>query len=197
MKMVQRCAWATSGNELMLAYHDQEWGRPLTDERALFELLSLEMMQAGLSWQTVLNKRASFKKAFANFQVDQVAAFTAEDESQLLADAGIIRNRRKIAAIINNAQVIKDMHQNGTTLAEFLWGYVHGQPIVGHYHHADEVPTTTPLAVQIAKDMKKRGFAFTGPKIIYSWLEAAGVVNDHLVGCCCFAETSRLQPEFA
>ncbi|ERL63687.1 DNA-3-methyladenine glycosylase I [Schleiferilactobacillus shenzhenensis] len=194
--MIKRCAWATSGNELLLAYHDQEWGRPQTDERAMFELLSLEIMQAGLSWQTVLNKRSALKTAFANFQIDRVAGFTTQDRERLLQDAGIIRNHRKIDAILSNAQAVQHLHQEGTTLAEFLWGYVHGQPIVGHYHTADQVPATTPLATRIGEDMKKAGFSFTGPKVIYSWLEGSGVVNDHLVGCYCFAETSRLLPEF-
>lgn len=194
--MTNRCAWALSGNELMLAYHDREWGRPQTDERALFELLSLEIMQAGLSWQTVLNKRSAFKTAFANFDIDQVAKFDSNKEQELLQDAAIIRNRRKIKAIIQNARAIQQLHTQGETLTTLVWSYVHGQPIVGHYHHAAEVPTTTPLAERMGRDMKKQGFAFVGPKIVYSWLEGCGVVNDHLVDCCCFQETSRLQPKF-
>lgn len=178
--MTQRCQWAT-GSSALVAYHDHEWGRPVHDERVLFELLSLEIFQAGLSWQTVLNKRAAFRRDFGEFDVARVANFTTSDVLRLCQDPAIIRNRRKIEATINNAQVIDRWSQGH--FGSWLWAFVGGQPIRHQFKRGDQVPVTTDLATLISREMKKRGFKFVGPTIIYSFLQAAGLVNDHLLDC--------------
>ena len=176
-----KCPWAYLSLE-MEKYHDMEWGKPLYDERALFELLCLEQMQAGLSWQIVLKKRTAFKEALANFEVARLAKFEDKDIELLLANPGIIRNRRKLAAIITNAKVILD---NNFSLGNFCWNYVDGKPIINHWTNIEEVPAQTELAKSIARDLKKLGFNFVGPTTIYSFLQASGIVNDHLESCPC------------
>ncbi|KRK32794.1 DNA-3-methyladenine glycosylase I [Loigolactobacillus bifermentans] len=180
---MQRCDWAEHADSLMTAYHDQEWGVPTTDERKTFELLTLELMQAGLSWQTVLNKRDHFRQAFDNFEVTKIARYDDQAVQRLRHDAGIIRNRLKIAAVIHNAQVLVAWHQQGQTLNDWLWAYVAYQPIVHRYATMAEMPTQTPLAQQISKDLKKADFRFVGPTIIQSLLQALGIFDDHLAGC--------------
>lgn len=179
--MVKRCDWATS-SDTMMRYHDEEWCRPEHDERKLFELLCLETYQAGLSWQTVLNKRAAFQRDFLNFDIDRVAAMTPSDLAQLLQDPAIIRNRLKLAATINNAQVIRDWPAGGH-FSTWLWAFVGGQPIRHAVAQADQIPATTDLAQHISREMKKRGFKFVGPTTVYSFLQGAGLVNDHLLTC--------------
>ncbi|MFC6253307.1 DNA-3-methyladenine glycosylase I [Secundilactobacillus hailunensis] len=178
-----RCDWAENANELMTRYHDYEWGVPTTDERETFELMTLEMMQAGLSWQTVLNKRANFKVAFADFDVTKVARFDDNDVVRLLNDAGIIRNRLKIKDTIHNARQLGKWHAAGKTMNAYLWAFVDGQPIVNRYLSMVEVPAQTPLSQQISKALKKAGFKFVGPTIVQSWLEALGILDDHLATC--------------
>jgi len=179
--MVKRCEWATSSPE-MQRYHDEVWGRPEHDEQKLFELLCLETYQAGLSWQTVLNKQAAFETAFHGFDVATVAAMQPADVDQLMTNAAIIRNRRKLEATVNNAQTLVNWSDT-TDFSTWLWGLVGNQPIHHHLTSADQIPGTTDLAQHISREMKKRGFKFVGPKTVYSFLQAAGLVNDHLMSC--------------
>lgn len=178
-----QCAWAYDVSQEMQAYHADEWGKPQYDEQKLFEILALEIFQAGLSWQTVLHKRAAFRQVFFNFEIAKVAALDSRDVEQLIANPQIIRNRRKIQAVIDNARLLVRLHANKHSLSELIWNYVDYRPIINQWQHPDEIPGQTPLAKQIATDLKKLGFSFIGPTIIYSFLQASGVVNDHLVGC--------------
>ena len=177
-----KCAWAYDTTPAMRTYHDDEWGNPQHDDQRLFELLSLEIFQAGLSWQTILQKRPALRQAFATFNIDRVAAFGPLDVDRLVADPAIIRNRRKILAVINNAQVCQQIKRE-QSLDEYFWRMVGGEPIINHWHSPTEVPAQTALAQTISQVMKKRGFKFVGPKIIYSFMQASGMVNDHLDGC--------------
>lgn len=184
-----RCPWARSA--LDIAYHDTEWGVPRRDERALFELLILEGAQAGLSWTTILKKRPAYRAAFADFDWDAVAAFGPDDKARLLADPGIVRNRLKIAAAIGNARAVQAMHGRGETLSGLVWGLVDGRPVQNAWRGAAEVPARTPLADRLSGELKARGFRFAGPTICYAFLQAAGVVNDHLVACFRHHELKR------
>jgi DNA-3-methyladenine glycosylase I len=177
-KSVQRCHWAES-DALLRAYHDEEWGVPLHDSRALWELLMLEGFQAGLSWITVLRKRETFRAAFRNFDPAKVAKFQEADITRLLADPGIIRARAKIGATINGARVFLEMQKAGTDFAEWVWDLAGGKPI----QNTGDVPTQTPLSIAISKELKGRGFKFVGPTIVYAWMQAAGIVNDHAKNC--------------
>lgn len=179
--MIKRCGWATS-SPAMMRYHDEEWCRPEHDEQRLFELLSLETYQAGLSWQTVLNKRAAFRRDFDDFDLKRVAAMTAADLERLLQDPAIIRNRRKLAATINNARVILNW-PSGESFAAWLWSFVNNQPLRHAVTDDSDMPATTDLAQHISREMKKRGFQFVGPITVYSFMQAAGLVNDHWLTC--------------
>jgi len=181
---VTRCAWG-EGDELMRGYHDTEWGAPQHDERTLFEFLVLEGAQAGLSWRTVLNKRENYRKAFAGFDVDAVAAFTDADVARLLGDAGIIRNRAKIGAAISNARAVRALPES---LDAFLWGFVDGTAVQGGWREIDELPATTPASDRMSKELKRRGFRFVGSTICYSLMQACGLVNDHVVSCFRYPE---------
>lgn len=174
----------------MVAYHDLEWGVPSHDEVHLFELLSLESAQAGLSWSTVLAKREGYRAAFAGFEVEAVAAFDAGDVERLLADGRIIRNRAKVEAVVTNARVVRAMHEVGSSLDELLWSAVGGTPIGSGWRTPDEVPVTTPEAHGLTAELRRAGFRFVGPTITYSLMQAAGIVNDHLVSCYRWAELS-------
>jgi DNA-3-methyladenine glycosylase I len=177
-----RCAWAEC-DPLYESYHDHEWGVPVRDERLMFEFLILEGFQAGLSWLTILKKRQSFRAAFDNFDVERVASYGERERQRLLADARIIRNRAKIAAASANARAVLQLQAAGSSLCDYFWSFVDGKPLVNHWRSLDEVPAVTPLAEKISKDLKQRGFKFVGPTIIYAHLQAAGLVNDHLVSC--------------
>ncbi|AYM02433.1 DNA-3-methyladenine glycosylase I [Levilactobacillus yiduensis] len=179
--MVKRCEWAT-GSPVMERYHDEEWCRPQHDLQKLFEMLCLETYQAGLSWQTVLNKRAAFRQDFYDYDIAKVAAMTPADIDRLLTDPEIIRNRRKLEATVNNAQVILNWPA-GSDFATWLWAFVGGQPIRHAVQSDAQVPATTDLAQHISREMKKRGFKFVGPTTVYSFLQGAGLVNDHVIGC--------------
>ena len=174
----QRCRWAQS-DALMAAYHDDEWGVPVYDSRALWELLMLEGFQAGLSWITVLRKREAFRAAFAGFDPAIVARFGETDVMRLMGDPGIIRARAKIAATIKGAQIYLEMQESGTEFGEFAWELVGGKPI----QNTGPVPASTELSESISKVLKWRGFKFVGPVIVYSWMQAAGMVNDHSEEC--------------
>lgn len=180
--MVKRCSWADSDNEILKEYHDHEWGTPYHNNHQLFELLSLEIMQAGLNWQIILNKRPAFRKAFENFDYQQVQYFENK-LPELLADSAIIRNKLKINAIINNAQIIVRLAKKGISFNDYLWKFVDFQPRIHHYQQYSEVPSTDDLAKKVSKQMKHDGFKFTGPVVIYSFLQSAGLINDHETTC--------------
>jgi DNA-3-methyladenine glycosylase I len=187
---MKRCAW-TGANELMLAYHDTEWGVPLHDEQKLFEFLILEGMQAGLSWSTILNKRENFRRAFAEFDVEKVAHFGKRDINRLLKDEGIIRNRLKIEAAINNAQRFSEVQNEFGSFDAYIWGFVDGKPIKNALKSLQEIPAKTPLSDAISKDLKARGFKFVGSTIVYAHMQATGMVNDHTVDCFRYKEVNK------
>jgi DNA-3-methyladenine glycosylase I len=184
---MKRCAWA-GDDPRMVAYHDEEWGTPVHDDRVLFEFLILESAQAGLSWATILNKREAYRRAFANFDPQAVACFDGDDRARLLADAGIVRNRLKIDAAITNARIVLDIQAAHGSLDAYLWSFVDGAPIQNAWRTLAELPTQTPESVAMSKDLKKRGFRFVGPTICYAFMEAVGMVNDHVVDCFRHAE---------
>ena len=181
-----RCAWAES-DPLLCAYHDEEWGVPQYDSRALWELLMLEGFQAGLAWITVLRKRDAFRKAFKGFEPKVVAKFGEPEISRLLADPGIIRSRAKIEATIAGARIYEEMKRNGEDFSEFVWKLAGGKPIK---NKTAQVPAKTALSEEISAALKKRGFKFVGPVIVYAWMQASGMVNDH--DPCCFRRNQKV-----
>ena len=181
-KMLTRCNWPGIEDPLYQKYHDTEWGKLNLDEDYLYEMLVLESFQSGLSWLTILRKRENFRRAFASFDVEKVAQFGSQDDERLLQDKGIIRNRLKVRAAINNARVLVQMHQEGNSLAALLKDYV-PELIVNHPQTMDELPSQTALSAQVACALKKCGFKFVGPTTVYSYLEAVGLINDHLEDC--------------
>jgi DNA-3-methyladenine glycosylase I len=179
----QRCAWAGMTDPLYLEYHDREWGVPSRDDVHLFEMLILEGAQAGLSWSTILHKRAAYRKAYFGFDPRRVARFAAADKRRLLADAGIVRNRLKIDASIANAKAFLEVQEEFGTFAGFAWGFVGGSPIVNARRTMKDVPARTPESDAFSKELKRRGFKFVGSTIMYAFMQAVGMVNDHAVGC--------------
>lgn len=177
-----RCDW-TGDNPLMVAYHDKEWGVPVHDDRMLFELLILEGAQAGLTWQTILNKRESYRQAFNNFDVRTIARYGAKDAKRLLADPGIIRNRLKIAAAIQNAKAFLEVQKEYGTFDGYIWRFVGGRPINNRIKAMKDIPTNTKESNAMSKDLSKRGFKFVGPTICYAFMQASGMVNDHQTNC--------------
>jgi DNA-3-methyladenine glycosylase I len=178
---VVRCRWAS--NDLNIPYHDEEWGVPVHDDRTWFEFLTLEGAQAGLSWDTVLRKRERYKEVFAGFDAAKVAHFDREKIKQLMADPGIIRNRLKIESTISNARAFLQVQKEFGSFDAYIWEFVGGSPIRNKWRMHQRLPAETPLAAQISKDLKKRGFRFVGPTICYAMMQATGLVNDHLVSC--------------
>lgn len=176
-----RCDWCLK-DDIYKTYHDEVWGEPVYDDKELFEFLNLEGAQAGLSWYTILIKREGYRKAFKNWNVKAISKMTAEDAEKLLEDPSIIRNRLKINAVISNAKVYLYMKKE-ISLSDYLWNYVDGQPIVNHWKTMADIPALTPLSEQISKDLKKRGYKFVGPTIVYAYMQAIGMVNDHIVSC--------------
>jgi DNA-3-methyladenine glycosylase I len=179
-----RCAWANPANPRYLAYHDDEWGVPCHDETRLFEMLNLEGAQAGLSWETILNKRANYRAAFDAWDARKIARYDAAKVAALLNDAGIVRNRLKIAAVIANAQAYLRLCDEAGGLDVFLWAYVDGKQIRNAWKTTQDCPAKTPLSERISKDLARRGFKFVGATIIYAYMQAIGMVNDHSVDCC-------------
>ncbi|MDX1502262.1 MAG: DNA-3-methyladenine glycosylase I [Thermoanaerobaculia bacterium] len=177
-----RCGWA-GDDPVMVAYHDEEWGVPIRDDRHLFELLVLEGAQAGLSWSTVLNKRPRYREVFAGFDPAAVAAFGEAEKHRLLADPGIIRNRSKIDAAIGNARVFLRVQEEMGSFADHLWSFVGGRPKINRWRRLSELPASTPESEALSRDLKRRGFRFVGPTICYAYMQSAGLVNDHEVGC--------------
>ncbi len=178
-----RCSWCLS-DELYIKYHDEEWGVPTHKDKILFEFLVLESMQSGLSWLTILKKRENFRKAFDNFDVSKVSKYDEEKMSQLLNNAGIIRNVLKIKAAVNNAKRFIEIQNEFGSFDNYLWKFVNNKPIINHYKDISENPVSSPLSDLISKDLKKRGFKFLGSITIYSYLQAVGVINDHIDNCC-------------
>jgi DNA-3-methyladenine glycosylase I len=179
--MLERCPWAGT-DPLMVAYHDDEWGVPTRDERELFELLTLEGAQAGLSWSTILRRREGYRRAFAGFDPEAVAAYSEAEVTALLGDAGIIRNGQKIRSAIANAALVVKLREDGG-FCDLLWSYVERTPIVNHYTDQAQIPASTPLSKAIGRDLRRRGFSFVGETIVYALLQSAGLVDDHLDSC--------------
>lgn len=177
-----RCGWC-AGDEAYIEYHDREWGVPSRDERHLFEMLNLEGAQAGLSWRTILHKRAGYRRAFDGFDAQKIARYSAAKQAKLLQDPGIVRNRLKISATIDNAKAYLRLCETDGGLAPFLWGFVDGQPIVNRWRSLREVPARTLLSDRLSKELKKRGFRFVGSTICYAYMQAVGLVDDHLLDC--------------
>jgi DNA-3-methyladenine glycosylase I len=177
-----RCSWGLSAPEY-IDYHDNEWGRPLHGENELFERITLEAFQSGLSWLTILRKRENFRKAFDDFEIERVAGYGAKDITRLLADAGIVRNRKKIEAAITNAKAARELHANGESLDELIWSFAphpDSRPVPKQF---SDLEPTTPESKALSKELKRRGFVFVGPTTAYATMEAVGLVNDHLEGC--------------
>lgn len=181
----ERCAWVND-NPLYIHYHDHEWGVPIYDERLLFEFLILEGMQAGLNWFTILKKRDNYRACFDNFDAELIANYDQNKIEELMNNAGIIRNRLKIQATIANAKAVLKIRSEQGGLSPYLWRFVDGKPIQNHWEHISQVPATTAVSEAMAKDLKKRGFKFTGSTICYALMQAIGMVNDHTVNCFCY-----------
>ena len=182
---LERCFWAgMAGDPLYVTYHDEEWGVPEYDSRALWEKLVLDGFQAGLAWITILRKREAFRAAFDNFDPEKVAAYGEADRARLMADAGIIRSNAKIDAAISGAKIFLAMRDRGEDFSKFCWSFTGGKPVQNTWTERGEVPAQTPLAVEVSKALKAKGFKFVGPVIVYAWMQAVGMVNDHLT--CCF-----------
>lgn len=180
---MKRCGWVKLTNPLYIDYHDKEWGKPLHDEQALFELLCLESYQAGLSWETVLNKRAAFRQAFHDYEVETVAQMTDSDLDNLLDNPDIIRHKAKIYATRANAQAFLNVQKEFGTFDKYLWSWVGFTPLVNQVNNYQDAPAKTELSEALSKDLKKRGFKFVGPVCVYSYLQAAGLINDHEETC--------------
>ncbi len=188
---LKRCEWAGS-DPVYIAYHDNEWGKPEHDDRKLFEMLILEGMQAGLSWITILKKRENFRKAFDNFDPKKVSRYGDEKIAELLADAGIIRNKLKINAAVANAKAFLEVQREFGSFDKFIWSYVDNTAIVNRPKTLADVPASTPLSDKISKDLKKRGFKFVGTTIIYSFMQAVGMVDDHVISCFCHSDNRKM-----
>lgn len=188
-----RCAWCGS-DPTYVAYHDREWGVPLHDDRTLFEFLVLEGAQAGLSWLTILKKRENYRRAFANFDIERIARYGADDTIRLLADAGIVRNRLKVAAAITNARAALVLRERHGSLDSFFWRYVDGVPVINAWRELGEVPARTVVSDAMSKDLNRLGFKFVGSTICYAFMQAVGMVNDHVVSCFRHAELEGQRP---
>jgi DNA-3-methyladenine glycosylase I len=186
-----RCPWCGT-DPLYVHYHDTVWGRPETDDRALFEKLCLDGQQAGLSWITILRKQDSYRAAYADFDPDAIVRFTDEDRARLLANPGIIRNRLKVDSIIRNARGYLALRDRGIGFSDFLWQFVDHRPIQNQWQHFEQVPVTTAESEAMSKALKKAGFNFVGPTIVYAFMQATGMVNDHLVSCHCHDACRKL-----
>ena len=180
----KRCNWCR-GDHLYENYHDTEWGVPVFEDNILFESLTLEIFQSGLSWITILKKREGFLKAFDSFDIYKIAAYDIKKEKELIANTNIVRNNLKIKATINNAKAIIRIQEEYNSFSKYIWAYINNDPIINKFKSLNEVPTNTPLSKKICIDLKKKGFKFIGPTIIYSFMQAIGMTNDHLIYCFC------------
>lgn len=181
--MTERCPWVPEGDDLYARYHDEEWGVPVHCDKVHFEFLILEAAQAGLSWLTVLKRRAGYAKAFSQFDPEKVALYDQQKIEELMLDAGIIRNRLKITAAVNNARHFLAIQKEFGSFDNYIWQFVGGKPIKNHWTSLSEVPCETKESKALSKDLKARGFSFVGPTVMYAYMQATGLVNDHLVGC--------------
>ena len=186
-----RCPWS-GDNEIYIRYHDEEWGTPVREDRKQFEFLVLESAQAGLSWLTILKKRENYRIAYDNFDPERVACYDEKKITELMSNSGIIRNHRKIAASINNAARFLEIQKEFGSFCSYIWGFVDNKPVINRWKNVSEIPPRTKLSDLISTDMKKRGFTFLGSVIIYSHLQAVGIVNDHLINCFRFDELTKM-----
>jgi len=189
--MPKRCEWVQLDQPVYLAYHDEEWGVPVHDDPRLFEMLTLEGAQAGLSWSTILNKRDGYRRAFAGFDPAKVARFTAAKVERLLQDPGIVRNRLKVESAVNNAARVREVQRELGSLDAYLWSFVGGEPLVGRFNRLGDIPAETAESKAMSKDLKKHGFRFVGPTVCYAFMQACGLVNDHVTSCFRYAELTR------
>ena len=194
-KPVKRCSWAGIEDAEYIRYHDEEWGVPMSNDVALFEKINLEAFQSGLSWLTILKKRDNFRKAFHGFDPKKVARYSDRDVARLMADAGIVRNRLKIEATINNAQAYLKLIER-QRFAEFLWGFLDNKPIINRRRSMRDIPAQTELSKEIAKALKSEGFRFVGPTTVYAFMQSVGMVNDHLTSCWRYEPCAKLQRSF-
>jgi DNA-3-methyladenine glycosylase I len=183
-----RCPWVHKNNKVYEKYHDKEWGKPTRCDIKLFEILCLEAAQAGLNWMTVLSKREAYRKVFAGFDPDIVAKFSEEKVQEILNYQGIIKNSKKILSVIHNAKKVLEIQKEFGSFSNYIWSFVDDQPILNHFINQNEVPVKTPLSSILSKDLKKKGFLFVGPTMMYSFMQAAGLVNDHLTSCFCYSQ---------
>jgi len=191
VKKQKRCEWGDRADELMIAYHDTEWGVPVHDDQKQFEFLTLESAQAGLSWATVLRKRENYRRAFAQFDPEKVARFTAKKIEKLLTDPGIIRNRLKVNAAVTNARCFLELQEEFGSFDRYIWGFVDGRPKQNRIKRMKDIPATSKESDALSKDLKARGFKFVGSTIVYAHMQAVGMVNDHLVDCFRYKFCSR------
>jgi len=182
---LHRCPWPEEGNLIYVKYHDDEWGVPEYDDRALYEKLVLDGFQAGLSWITILRKRDNFRRAFDNFNPEKIARYDARKKAKLMADAGIVRNRLKVDGAVLSARAYLEVTENGPGFSAFLWDFLDGKPKVNKFRDTKQVPAETSLSQKMSKELSARGFKFVGPTIVYAFMQAVGMVNDHLVRCHC------------
>ncbi len=189
--MPRRCQWVPLDDPRYLAYHDEEWGVPVHDDGRLFEMLTLEGAQAGLSWRTILYKREGYRQAFAGFDAAQVARFTPARIERLLEDPSIVRNRRKVESTVANARAVVELADEGLTLDQLLWRFVDGSPTVNRWRELADVPADSPASIAMSKDLKRRGFRFVGPTVCYAFMQATGLVNDHVTSCYRYREIVR------
>ena len=188
MDRKKRCDWAPLENPLYVKYHDEEWGVPIRDDRMLFEFLLLEGFQAGLSWITILKKRVNFRQAFDNFDAKKIARYDEKKIEELMQNNGIVRNRRKIEAAVVNAKAFFEVQKEFGSFSDYIWSFVNGKPVVNKWKRMGEIPANTELSDEISKDLKNRGFKFVGSTIIYAYMQAIGMVNDHTVDCFRYEE---------
>ena len=183
-----RCAWVPESDDVYVRYHDEEWGVPIRDDRTLFEVICLDGAQAGLSWRTILHRREGYREAFSGFDPERIAPWGEADVVRLLQDGRVVRNEKKIRSVIQNARAYLRMREEGIAFGEHLWSFVGGRPIANRWERSSEVPATSPEAVALSRDLRRRGFSFVGPTICYAAMQAAGLVNDHEMGCFRHAE---------
>ena len=187
-KPVVRCPWSAKGNDLYISYHDTEWGVPAWDDRTQFEFLILEGAQAGLSWSTILNKREGYRHAFSGFDPRKVARFTPAKVERLLQDPGIVRNRMKVESSVNNAARVREVQREHGSLDAYLWSFVGGEPLVGRFKGLGDIPAETAESKAMSKDLKAKGFRFVGPTVCYAFMQACGLVQDHVTSCFRYRE---------
>ncbi|BEP29792.1 DNA-3-methyladenine glycosylase I [Helicovermis profundi] len=189
---MKRCDWSEV-NQLYIDYHDTEWGVPVYDDKVQFEFLVLESAQAGLSWNTILNKRENYRKAYSNFDVEKVSKYDETKINELMNNKGIVRNRKKIEASINNANLFIELQKEFGSFSKFIWSYTQYKPIVNSFEKTEDIPAKTKLSERISKDLKKRGFKFFGPTICYAHMQATGIVNDHITSCFRYLEVQKIK----